>query len=65
MIEQFLVPEINRVGLQNIWLQQDGATAFTAREKMDALRQISPDCIISKYDDVNWHAHSPNLTGKF
>ena len=38
MIEQFLVPEINLLELQNIWFQLDGVLAHTARETIDVFR---------------------------
>lgn len=60
MIRDFLRPQIqDRPGL---WYQQDGATAHTARDTMDLLRQCFGDNIISRYGNVNWPSRSPDLT---
>jgi hypothetical protein len=64
MLRNFLKPELCRHGidLHTIWIQQDGATAHTARESMDVLREMFPQHIISWYGDVQWPAHSPDLS---
>ena len=60
MLEHFLWLAIeNRVGM---WFQQDGATAHTARESMQLLRQRFNRRIISRFGDVNWPSRSPDLT---
>ena len=38
MISDFLLPEIEARDLNDIWFQQNGATAHTGRETMDLLR---------------------------
>lgn len=62
MIRDFLLPQIDRLGLENMWFQQDGATAHTARATMDILRQAFPGRVISRYGDLHWPARSPDLT---
>lgn len=45
-----------------LWFQQDGATAHTARETMNCLRVMFPGRIISRFGDVAWPPRSPDLT---
>jgi len=60
MIEDFLLPRIqNR---PEVWFQQDGATAHTARETMQLLRQCFGNKIIARNGNVNWPSRSPDLT---
>ena len=40
--------------MQNFWLQQDGATAHTARETITLLRAHIPGRLISRFGDVPW-----------
>ena len=49
--------------MQNFWLQQDGATAHTARETL--LRAAFPGCLISRFGDVPWLPGSPDLLISF
>jgi len=46
---------------ENIWFQQDGATAHTAMETMDMLRMNFPR-VISRFGDVPLPPRSPDLT---
>lgn len=62
MLENFLVPELDRLGLQHVWFQQDGATSHTANDTMDILREIFPGRIMSKRGDIDWPPRSPDLT---
>jgi hypothetical protein len=62
MLEDFFLPEIRRNNLQNHWMQQDGATAHTARPSMDVLRREFPNRLISRFGDVNWPSRSPDLS---
>lgn len=61
MIQNFLVPQLQEED-QQIWFQQDGATAHTARATMRLLREYFPDRIISKNGDLRWPPRSPDLT---
>lgn len=60
MLQNFLFPQLPPNA--NIWFQQDGATAHTARATMDLLRQQFPNRIISKNGDLRWPPRSPDLT---
>jgi hypothetical protein len=44
MLHNFLIPEINRRGInqQTMWFQQDGATTHTERASMAVVREIFP-----------------------
>ena len=60
MIENFLLPEV--AGNQQVWFQQDGATAHTADLTMALLRDIFNDRLISRNADFPWPPRSPDLT---
>lgn len=60
MIDNFLRPMVEQH--PNLWFQQDGATAHTARQTMDMLREIFGERIISKNSDFPWPPRSPDLT---
>ena len=62
MIRSFLWREIDDLGVENMWFQQDGATCHTARETMDLLKEKFEDRIISRRAGVNWPARSCDLT---
>ena len=57
----FFFPALKEVELDNVWFQQDGATAHTARISMDFLREVFPRRGISLRGDVNWPALLPDL----
>jgi hypothetical protein len=54
MLHNFLAPEINKRGInqQNMWFQQDGPTAHTARASMAVVREMFPGHIISHHGDL-------------
>ena len=62
MIEEFFLPSLEEMNVRNVWFQQDGATAHTARDSMNLLRQHFPDRLISLRGDLQWPARSPDLT---
>mgnify|MGYP003623301927 CR=1 FL=1 len=63
MINTFLRPELQMLNLeQDVWFQQDGATAHTARISMNALRRLFPGHLISRLGDVPWPPRSPDLS---
>jgi len=62
MIRHFLVPEMEEQGLQDMWFQQDGATAHTARSTIQLLNDVFPRRLISRNGDLAWPARSPDLT---
>ncbi|GFX69406.1 uncharacterized protein TNCV_1547371 [Trichonephila clavipes] len=57
MITNFFIPELN-----NLWLQQDGATCHTARATIDLLKDTFGDRLISRFGPVNWPPSSCDLT---
>ena len=63
MINNFLEPELRsqRINNQNVWFQQDGATAHTVRAAMAVVRAMFPDRLISQCGDVPW-PQSPDLS---
>jgi transposase-like protein len=61
MLQEFFLPALEEMELDNVWFQQDGATAHTARISMDFLREAFPGRLISLRGDVNWPARSPDL----
>jgi hypothetical protein len=66
MLETFLKPKLEELTQNhdndNIWFQQDGATAHTSRRSMEILRQMFPGHLISLRGDVGWPPRSPDLT---
>jgi len=54
-----LMEEIN---MGDIWFQQDGATAHTARVSMTKLRQMFPTHLVFLRGDLRWPARSPDLS---
>ena len=65
MLVKFLQPKLIDLGLMtsgNLWFQQDGATAHTARKSMDVLRQMFPSRLLSLRGDIQWPARSPDLS---
>ena len=64
MLNRFLLPELRRrrVNMQQIWFQQDGATAHTARASMQVLCDIFPQHLISRFGDIHWPPRSPDLS---
>ena len=46
----------------DIWFQQDGATALTARYTLRLLKNFFPGRKISRSGDINWPARSQDLT---
>ena len=64
MLRNFLRPQLRslRVNMEDMWFQQDGATAHTARASMTAVRQTFPQRVISSFGDVPWPPRSPDLS---
>lgn len=62
MLQTFLRPKLNELDdSDNVWFQQDGATAHTSRRTMGILREMFPDHLISLRGDIGWPARSPDL----
>ncbi|XP_076254287.1 uncharacterized protein LOC143192681 [Rhynchophorus ferrugineus] len=63
IIQNFLVTEIvEEQGLEDMWFQQDGATAHTARSTIQLLNDVFPRELISQSGNLAWPAKSPDLT---
>lgn len=64
MLNTFLRPELRRLqlDLENVFFQQDGATAHTARVSMQVLRGMFPERLISRFGDIPWPPRSPDLS---
>jgi len=64
MLSNFLRPQLRslRVNMEEMWFQQDGATAHTARASMTVFRQMFPQHVVSRFGDVPWLPRSPDLS---
>ena len=45
-----------------MWFQQDGVTGHTANESKTIVRNMFPGHLISRFGDVPWYPHSPDLS---
>ena len=63
MLQTYAIPELIRLGLDptNLYFQQDGATAHTARNSMAFLRTEFMS-VISRFGDIPWPPRSPDLS---
>jgi len=63
MLRTFLEPELQILGVetQNLWFQQDGATAHTARTAMRVLNEMFSARVISCKGNTEWSERSPDL----
>lgn len=64
MFENFFKQELRRRGInrRDVWFQQDGTTAHTARASMNVVRAAFPNREISRFGDVPWPPRSPDLS---
>jgi hypothetical protein len=66
MPENFLRPKLDDLfkehGTENVWFQQDGATAHTTRRSLGILREMFPGHVVSFRGDIGWAPRSPHLT---
>ncbi|PNF37887.1 hypothetical protein B7P43_G07408 [Cryptotermes secundus] len=62
MIKNFFEPALEEMHIGNVWFQQDGAMAHTARASITVLRAKFPGHLISLQGDILWAARSPDLT---
>jgi hypothetical protein len=66
MLENFLRPKLDdlfdKYGAENVWFQQDGATAHTSRRSLEILREMFPGHAVSLRGDIGWPPRSPDLT---
>ena len=62
MLNEFSFPKIEEDDMDDICLQQNGATCHTANVTIDLLRTVLENRIISRNSDVNWPPQSCDLT---
>ena len=62
MLNEFLFTKFEAEDIGNIWFQQDGATYHTAEAKLDVLRPVFEDRIVSRRANVVWTPRSCDLT---
>jgi hypothetical protein len=67
MLNTFLFRELRRhnFNMQQIWFQQDGATAHMARASMQVVRDMFPQHVISRFGDIHWLPRSPPYATTF
>jgi hypothetical protein len=53
---------VEEEGLGDVWFQQDGAAAHTARNSMNVLGDIFPGRLVSLRGDVGCSARSPDFS---
>lgn len=61
MLQTFFAPRLEEMERENVWFQQDGATAHTSRACMEVLRAMFPERLISLRGDITWPARSPDI----
>ena len=62
MLNTFFLPELKRLNLKDMWIQQDGATSHTARLSMTTLQSNFLKHLILRFGDIHWPSRSPDLT---
>ena len=62
MINEFLWPELEDMGVDDFYLQQDGATCHTSDKIIGLLREKFPGRVFSRNGDYNWPPRSCHLT---
>ena len=62
MLNEFLITKIEEEDIDNIWFQQDGATFHTAEARLDVLRPVFEDRIISRRAVGVWPPRNCDLT---
>jgi hypothetical protein len=67
MLHNFFQPRLGEIfndqhGADNVWFQQDGATAHTSSRSLSLLREMFSGHVISLCGDIGWPLRSPDLT---
>ena len=65
MLEDYLRPELDKLDINNMWFQQDGATSHTALVTIDLLKSKFGECVISRNGPVEWPSRLCDLTPYF
>ena len=53
MLKDYLWPELDELGINDMWFQQDGATSHTTRVTIDLLKGKFGERVISRNGPVN------------
>jgi hypothetical protein len=65
MLENFLQPKVDDLfdehGAENVWFQQDGATAHTSRRSLGILKEMFPEHVVTLRGDIGWPPRLPDL----
>jgi len=62
MLTNYFWHQLDNIGIEDMWFQQDGATCHTARETMQLLHTKFPGRVISRFGEQNWPPRSCDLT---
>ena len=62
MLEDYLWPELDKVDINNMWFQKEGATSHTAHVTVDLLKGEFGERVISRNVTVEWPPRSCDLT---
>jgi len=64
MLRNFLRPQLPSlwVNMEEMWFQQDGATAHMAKASMTVFRQMFPQHVVSRFGNVPWPPRSSDLS---
>ncbi|GFW40521.1 uncharacterized protein TNCV_2834291 [Trichonephila clavipes] len=62
LITNLFIPELNNHDVQELWLQQDGATCHADRATIDLLKDTFSDRLILRFGPVNCPPRSCDLT---
>ena len=61
--QSFVTSELNNFPhVQENWFKLDGATSHTARQSMEAVRELFGNRVISRFGNVFWPPRSPDLS---
>ena len=62
MLNEFLWPKLEDIGMDDVYFQHDGATCHTSGEIIGLLREKFPGRAISQKGDYNWPPRSYDST---
>jgi len=58
MLKEFFLPELNKMSLDVVWFQQDGATAHTSKALMALVNEAFSGHVIFLRGDLQWSARA-------
>ena len=64
MLREFFQPQLQQlVGYNNrSWMHQDGATCHISNESIPVAKEMFPNKLFSRREDIPWPLRSPDLT---